>query len=98
MPTTIGLKVDDATRKRLKELGERKDRSAHWLMKQAITRYLDQEERYELEKHEDLERWRNFMETGEAFGQEAMAAWFDDLGARARNAPPSKNQPSQASD
>ncbi len=43
--TTVGVKLDKETRARLKKLGDAKQRSAHWLMKDAISRYLDAEER-----------------------------------------------------
>ena len=43
--TTVGVKLDDETRTRLKRLGEIKDRSVHWLMKEAIGRYVEAEER-----------------------------------------------------
>lgn len=58
MSTTMGVKLDDSVRERLKLLGATKDRSPHWLMKQAIQEYLAREETYEREKQEDLERWQ----------------------------------------
>jgi len=86
MATTVGLKLDDETRERLKSLGEMKDRSSHWMMKSAIAEYLAREERYEREKQEDQARWQAYVDTGEAFSQEEMEAWFDDLTVRARTA------------
>lgn len=64
--TTMGVKLDDETRARLKQLGELKQRSMHWLMKDAIHRYLDAEEHYEREKAEDAARWQRYLETGTA--------------------------------
>lgn len=43
-PTTVTLKLDDSSRQRLKSLAEAKHRSSHYLMKEAIDRYLTQEE------------------------------------------------------
>ena len=40
--------------------------STHWLMKEAIARYLKADERHELERAEDLARWRRYVETGVA--------------------------------
>ena len=48
--TTVGVKLDGETRARLKKLGDARQRSTHWLMKEAIARYLEAEERYELER------------------------------------------------
>ncbi|MGL5990108.1 MAG: trifunctional transcriptional regulator/proline dehydrogenase/L-glutamate gamma-semialdehyde dehydrogenase [Plesiomonas sp.] len=43
--TTMGVKVDDATRERIKSAAQQIDRTPHWLIKQAIFAYLEQVER-----------------------------------------------------
>ncbi len=43
--TTMGVKLNDEVRTRLKTLGESRDRTPHWLMKTAITEFLDREEK-----------------------------------------------------
>src|SRR3989338_6363932 len=40
--TTLGVKLDDATRDRLKHAAQSIDRTPHWLIKQAIFNYLEQ--------------------------------------------------------
>ncbi|AOZ04501.1 trifunctional transcriptional regulator/proline dehydrogenase/L-glutamate gamma-semialdehyde dehydrogenase [Cupriavidus malaysiensis] len=40
--TTLGVKLDDASRERLKRAAQRIDRTPHWLIKQAIFSYLEQ--------------------------------------------------------
>ncbi|SEJ84495.1 L-proline dehydrogenase /delta-1-pyrroline-5-carboxylate dehydrogenase [Pseudomonas linyingensis] len=40
--TTLGVKLDDATRERLKQAAQSIDRTPHWLIKQAIFNYLEQ--------------------------------------------------------
>ena len=40
-PTTMGVKLDERTRDRLKILGEARRRSPHWLMREAIREYLE---------------------------------------------------------
>ena len=42
--TTLGVKLDDATRDRLKQAAQSIDRTPHWLIKQAIFNYLEQVE------------------------------------------------------
>ena len=42
--TTLGVKLDDATRERLKLAAQQLDRTPHWLIKQAIFTYLEQVE------------------------------------------------------
>ena len=41
--TTMGVKLDDATRERIKSAASRIDRTPHWLIKQAIFNYLEKD-------------------------------------------------------
>ena len=81
--TTVGVKLDAETRARLKELGRAKQRSTHWMVKEAVARYVEVEERYEREKAEDLARWERYVETGHAVPHETVTAWLDGLAAEA---------------
>ena len=84
MKTTMGVKLDSKTRERLKLLGERKERSPHWLMTRAIQDYLDREETYELEKVEDMRRWQEYADTGEFISHEKMKEKLIGLTQKAR--------------
>jgi len=75
----VAVKLDDETKQRLEQLGELKDRSAHWMMKVAIDQYLDREERYEREKQEDMQRWDRYILTGEAIPHEKVSTWLGEL-------------------
>lgn len=44
MSVTIGVKLDEEIRDRLKSLGTARQRSTHWLMREAIREYLEREE------------------------------------------------------
>jgi predicted transcriptional regulator len=79
MATTQGIKLDDNTRKRIKVLANKRQRSSHWLMKTAIEDYLEREERYEKEKEEDNVRWEHYLMTGKAIDHEKVEAWLKDL-------------------
>lgn len=79
--STTGVKLDARTRARLKALGRLKQRSQHWLMKEAIDRYLDQEETAEQLKRETLERWERYEAAGEHISNAAMKAWLESWGA-----------------
>src|SRR2546423_14612264 len=56
--TPLVVKLDRETRARLQKLGKARNRSSHWLMLEAIRRYLEVEERYEQEKAEDQARYK----------------------------------------
>ncbi len=78
--TTMGVKLDDETRERLKTLGASRNRSAHWLMREAIREYLDKEEEIERRNLEADEAWRDYRRTGLSVGNDAMMAWLDTWG------------------
>jgi predicted transcriptional regulator len=78
--TTMGVKLDDETRDRLKALAEARRRSAHWLIKEAIDQYLKREEQIEQRNREADEAWAEYQRTGQFVSHEAMGAWLDTWG------------------
>jgi predicted transcriptional regulator len=78
--TTMGVKLDDETRDRLKSLAEARRRSAHWLMKEAIAQYLQREEEIERRNREADAAWDEYRATGKSVSQEDMSAWLDSWG------------------
>lgn len=79
MSTTLGIKVDDATRKRLTDLANELDRTPHWILKTALGEYLDRVECRERERKEDLARWEHFVLTGEAVDHDQARDWLERL-------------------
>lgn len=78
--TTMGVKLDEETRDRLKTLAEMRRRSSHWLMKEAINQYLEREEEIEQRNREADEAWQDYQSTGLHVSHEAMDAWLDSWG------------------
>ncbi|HXR50193.1 MAG TPA: ribbon-helix-helix protein, CopG family [Verrucomicrobiae bacterium] len=79
MSTTQAFKLDDETNERLKALAQQRDRSAHWLLREALQRYLTEEERYEREKAEDLAEYKDYLLTGKAVDSETVTSWLNEL-------------------
>lgn len=79
MSATQAIKLDDDTNTRLKALAQQRNRSAHWLMRDALQRYLAEEERYEREKAEDLAEYEDYLLTGKAIDNETVASWLNEL-------------------
>ena len=77
--STVGVRLDDETQDRLKRLGKMRDRSPHYLMKEAIEAYLENEEAVEAEKTLLRDRWQEFELTGQAFSQSEMKSWAANL-------------------
>lgn len=70
--TTMGVKLDEATRERIKVAASRIDRTPHWLIKQAIFNYLER-----LENNETLPELPGLL-TGAANEGEACTAQRDE--------------------
>jgi len=79
MSSTLGIKLDDATRERLKSVASGLDRAPHWVIKSALIELLEQEETALRERREDEARWARYQETGQAISQEQVMQWLDAL-------------------
>ncbi len=83
--TTIGIKVDQETRERLKELAKACNRTPHWIVRTALLEFLDREERATAERLDDERRWERFVLTDEAVPHEEVRDWLVAL-AKGENA------------
>ena len=79
--TTMGVKLDSAMRERLKVLGDAKQRSPHWLMREAIREYVEREEQYLQRNQETLERWERYQLADEYVEHDEVATWLDSWGS-----------------
>lgn len=79
MSITQAIKLDDETNDRLKVLARQRNRSAHWLLRDALQRYLAEEERYEREKAEDLAEYEDYLLTGKSIPNDTVASWLNEL-------------------
>jgi len=79
MALTVGLRLDEETQRRLKELAQVRDRTPHYLMKEAVTKYLEGEELIEAEKAILIARWEQYEITGEAIDHEDVKSWAAKL-------------------
>ena len=82
--TTMGVKLDEDVRERLKVLGNIKERTPHWLMKKAIEEYLAKEEVNEREKQEDMLRWQRYQDTGEHLSHDEVRTRLTRLADQVR--------------
>ncbi|MCP5279652.1 MAG: toxin-antitoxin system [Thiobacillus sp.] len=79
MSSTLGIKLDDATRERLKSVASGLDRAPHWVIKTALIEFLDRQENALREQQEDEARWARYQESGQAISQERVMQWLDAL-------------------
>ena len=82
----VALRLDAETQDRLKKLGEKRDRSPHYLMKEAVEKYLSREEEIEAEKQILMERWQRYELTGETISHEDVLSHVETRILNVRNA------------
>jgi len=73
---STSVKLKDGYSERLKVLAEAKQRSANWLLNEAVGRYLDQEESEAELRAEVLARHHEFVETGLNVTHEEALDWL----------------------
>jgi predicted transcriptional regulator len=74
------IKIDDELKGRIKCLAEQRQRSAHWIMREALTQYVVREEARESFKQEALASWAAYQETGEHLTGEEARNWLATWG------------------
>ena len=82
------VKLDDQLKARIQQLAHVRDRSPHYLMREAIERYVDQEEARERFQQEAKESWQHYQETGLHVTGEELFAWLRTWGDENPTAPP----------
>ncbi|MCK4609296.1 MAG: CopG family transcriptional regulator [Gammaproteobacteria bacterium] len=75
-----GVKLEATIKARLQKLGKIKHRTIHWLMKEAISNYVEHEEKAEALKQETLDRWHNEAEQNKVVSNESVMDWLDTWG------------------
>jgi predicted transcriptional regulator len=75
----VAIKIDDDTKARVKRLADARQRTPHWLMREAITQYVDREEKRESFRQDTVQAWEAFRAAGQHVTAEAADAWLAEL-------------------
>jgi len=75
----VAIKIDEDTKARLKRLADARHRTAHWLMREAITQYVDREEKREAFRQSTLKAWEEYRTTGLHVTADEADAWLAQL-------------------
>jgi predicted transcriptional regulator len=75
----VAIKIDEDTKERLKRLADARQRTPHWLMREAITQYVDREEKREAFRRETIEAWDRYRETGQHLTAREVDDWLSEL-------------------
>ena len=76
----MGVKLNGEIKSRLKALGKSRERTPHWLIKKAITEFLDREEELEKRNREVDEALDEYQKTGQFVSHETMKTWLETWG------------------
>jgi predicted transcriptional regulator len=74
------IKIDDELKSRVRQLADIKNRSAHWIMCEAIREYIEREEKKESFKQEALASWKAYQETGRHLTAQEVQNWLQTWG------------------
>lgn len=89
MSAATSIRLDDELKDRLKTLADDRHRSAHALMLEAITEYIDREEKRSQYLRDGQAAWQHYQETGLHLSAEEVEAWIDTWGTEnEQDAPP----------
>ncbi|MGJ0626597.1 CopG family ribbon-helix-helix protein [Xenorhabdus bovienii] len=75
------VKLDDNLKSRIQNLAEVRQRSAHWIMREAIRDYVEREEKRESFKQDVLRAWEAYQENGLHLTLEEADDWLAKLEA-----------------
>ncbi len=84
----IAIKIDQDTRERVKRLALARHRTSHWLVREAISQYVDREEKREAFRRDAVNAWNEYRETGLHAGGEEVTAWLNTWGEDGEQAAP----------
>lgn len=77
--TPVSIKIEPEIKERVKKLAKSKQRSSHWLMKEAISQYVEREEQREAIRRDATTAWAEYKRTGLYVTHEEADAWLAKL-------------------
>jgi predicted transcriptional regulator len=77
------IKIDEELKTRIQHLARLRQRSAHWVMHEAIQQYVEREEARESFKQEAVASWTAYQETGRHLTGQEVRAWLSTWGTDA---------------
>jgi len=85
MPTNaarpMSVKLDQDMRVRIEKLAESRHRSMHWVMREAIQQYVEQEEKREAYRQSGIRAWNEYQDTGLHVTSDEADSWLAKLEA-----------------
>lgn len=77
----VAIKIDQDIHERVKRLAETRHRTAYWVMREAISQYVEREEKREAFRQDTIKAWEDFRETGLHATSAEVDTWLASWGA-----------------
>lgn len=74
------IKIDNDLKLRIQQLACARQRSAHWIMREALSQYVEREEARENFKQEALASWQAYQDNGQHLTGSETRAWLKTWG------------------
>lgn len=84
----VAIKLDSEIKERVNRLAEARQRSPHWLMREAIFQYVEREEKREALRQDAIKAWNEYQATAQHLTMEEADAWLAKLEAGQDVEPP----------
>ena len=84
----VAIKIDPEMKQRVKRLADARHRTPHWLMQEAISQYVEREERRQVFLQAGIGAWEEYRRTGLHATAEEGEAWPAKLEAGQDVEPP----------
>lgn len=75
----VAIKINEDIKTRVKRLADARQRTPHWLMREAITQFVEREEKRETFRQDSLNAWEEYRLTGQHVTAEEADAWLVKL-------------------
>lgn len=85
---SVAVKIDPEMRERMKRLAARRQRTQHWLMRDAIRQYVEREEARDAFLQQARDAWEEYRETGLHASAEEVLEWLATWGGESETAAP----------
>ncbi|WP_341485581.1 CopG family ribbon-helix-helix protein [Thioclava sp. GXIMD4215] len=80
MASATSIKLDDDMKGRVRNLAQARQRTPHWIMREAISQYVEREEKREALRRDTAQAWEEFQETGLHATAEEVDRWLESWG------------------
>lgn len=82
------IKIDEDLKHRIQQLAGARQRTAHWIMREALSQYVEREEARESFKQEALASWKAYQETDLHLTGSETQSWLDTWGTEQESEQP----------